>query len=450
MTTLKRRTVISSLWTVFSQASSQILRLISNLIMTRLLMPEMFGLMAIAQMLYFGLSLLSDVGLQQNLIQSKRSDDVRFVNSIWTAQIIRGIVVWCLGILTAVIVFFLAYFNVFPSQSVYADNQLPWLIVGSTANAFLTGFNSTRIAEKSRQLSLGRASFIPIISQFAGILVMILWAKLSPTVWALVVGSLIASSVNVLLSHTLIDGTPNHFLFDRNELREIYHFGKWMLLTSLMGFLANNADKIVLGALVDSTTLGVYSIAFLLMNSIKELLTRLIGSVVFPAMSEVYRNRPNDAKAIYYRFRQKFDILCFFLVGLLWALAPIIVNILYDQRYKQAGVMLSILAISLLDVRYYIADQCYIAQGKPKWLTPLIGLHVIAVFMLTPWFYSVWGISGAVWAIAISGFARVPVVYYLKRRSGLLDFSKEFIYVPSIIVGYFVGYCVEMGIVNFL
>lgn len=406
--------------------------------MTRLLMPEMFGLMTIAQLMYFGLSLISDVGLQQNLIQSHRNDE-RFINSIWTAQIIRGVFIWVMGILASIVVWGLAQFSFFPSHTVYANSLLPWLIVGSTANAFISGFTSTRIAEQSKKLSLGKSSFMSISSQLIGMIVMVVWAKVSPSVWALVIGSIVSSMTNVIFSHTLIKGTRNRIIIDRNELVEIFHFGKWILLTSLLGFLAMNADKIILGLLVDSTTLGVYSVAFMLMNAPKEILIRLVNGVVFPAMSEVYRSKPNEVASVYYKFRFKFDFICFTMVGFLFATGPTFVTLLYDARYDGAGLMLSILALSVLDVRYFIADQCYIAQGKPQWLTPLIGMHVLSVFIFTPICFHYWGVAGAVWAIALSGFARLPVVFYLKHISGLLDLKKELYFIPTILLGYGLG-----------
>jgi len=70
--------------------------------MTRLLAPDMFGLMALAGIFILGLNLLSDIGLKQILIQNKRSDD-QFVNTVWTMQVIRGWLIWLFSIIVSII-----------------------------------------------------------------------------------------------------------------------------------------------------------------------------------------------------------------------------------------------------------------------------------------------------------------------------------------------------------
>ena len=99
---LKRRAIWAGAWNVLSLVPSQVLRLGGNLIIARLLVPEMFGVMVIATTVSVLLHLLSDVGLRQNIIQSRRGDDPLFLNTAWTVQIIRGFVLFSLTLLLAV------------------------------------------------------------------------------------------------------------------------------------------------------------------------------------------------------------------------------------------------------------------------------------------------------------------------------------------------------------
>jgi O-antigen/teichoic acid export membrane protein len=68
--TLKNRVFIAGGWSVAGYGLSQAIRLGSNLLMTRLLVPDMFGLMAIAGTLMVGLAMFSDVGLRQSVVTS--------------------------------------------------------------------------------------------------------------------------------------------------------------------------------------------------------------------------------------------------------------------------------------------------------------------------------------------------------------------------------------------
>ena len=80
----------SSVWVFGGQMAGQVLRLISNLIMTRLLVPEMFGVMAVANTLIVGLQLCSYLGIHHNIIQSSRGDERIFLDTAWVLQIMRG------------------------------------------------------------------------------------------------------------------------------------------------------------------------------------------------------------------------------------------------------------------------------------------------------------------------------------------------------------------------
>ncbi|HBB84471.1 MAG TPA: polysaccharide biosynthesis protein, partial [Sulfitobacter sp.] len=88
------RALRSTSWIVLSYGGAQAIRLASNLILTRLLFPEAFGLMALIQVVIVGLTLFSDVGIGPSIAQSKRGDDRDFLNTAWTIQAIRGGCLW--------------------------------------------------------------------------------------------------------------------------------------------------------------------------------------------------------------------------------------------------------------------------------------------------------------------------------------------------------------------
>src|SRR4051812_39078328 len=88
--TLRTRIFNAGGWTIGGLALGHLIRLGTNLLMTRLLVPEAFGIMAIAALIMYGLALFSDLGLRQNIVQSARGNDVAFLNTAWMVQIMRG------------------------------------------------------------------------------------------------------------------------------------------------------------------------------------------------------------------------------------------------------------------------------------------------------------------------------------------------------------------------
>ena len=93
---MKARALRGSLLTSISFGSENILRLVSNLVLTRILFPEAFGLMVLVQMVFAGASMLSDVGIKSAIVQDKRGDDPVFLNTAWAVQILRGLLIWLL------------------------------------------------------------------------------------------------------------------------------------------------------------------------------------------------------------------------------------------------------------------------------------------------------------------------------------------------------------------
>lgn len=94
---LKSRAIRGSLWTLGGYGTSQLLRFASNLILTRLLFPEAFGLMSLVHIFLQGLEMFSDIGIAPNIIHSDRGDDPSFLNTAWTVQAIRGGGLWLLA-----------------------------------------------------------------------------------------------------------------------------------------------------------------------------------------------------------------------------------------------------------------------------------------------------------------------------------------------------------------
>ncbi|MCZ0901732.1 oligosaccharide flippase family protein, partial [Microcoleus sp. HI-ES] len=115
-----------------SYGSSQIIRFGSNLILTRLLLPELFGLMGLAYVFIAGINLFTDIGLGPSIIQNKRGEDPQFLNTAWTLQVIRSFFVWiCLVIITQ------------PVANFYEDPRLLWLVPIIGINSLIGGFKST-------------------------------------------------------------------------------------------------------------------------------------------------------------------------------------------------------------------------------------------------------------------------------------------------------------------
>jgi len=438
--TLRKRIIHSGAWVMSGHVFSQVLRLGSNLIMTRLLVPEMFGVMAIANVIMLGLSLMSDIGIHQHIIQSKRSDSEKFLNTAWVVKIIKGIILWIISLIVSWFLFLLAGYNILPAESVYSHPMLPYIIAVLSFTTVINGLASTKLGLANRNLAMAQVVKIELVSQFTGMVLMISWALIDRSIWALVSGALVSSLIKSILSHVALPGHNNKFYWDRESFYELFHFGKWIFLTSTLGFLMTNGDKLVLGGLLDTKLMGVYVIAFFMASAIQQVFGRIISRVALPAFSEVVRTRPDDLIKVYYKFRLPIDAIILFSVGVLFMAGHHIIDILYDERYQYAGDMLEILVLMLIAERFSLAGECFIALGRPKYLIPLIVPRLPIIYILLPVIYGYFGLEGALWVIAFNNTASLPILFWLKHKHGILDTKKELLVMIFLALGIAMGW----------
>ncbi len=443
---LKQRVLSASIWSLGGYGLSQVLRFGSNLLITRLLVPEMFGVMAIATVVMIGLAMFSDLGLKPSVVRSKRGNDPVFLNTAWVTQILRGLLLWCFALIASLLVYLANRIGMAPRGSVYTDTNLPFVIAVLSITAVIGGFESTKLLEGSRNLSLKRIAQIEVTSQIAGLLFMLGWAFIHRSIWALVAGAVCSGLIRTTLSHVWLPGAANRWQWDKSAFREIAHFGMWRFISSILGFFVNNGDRLLLGGLVDASSLGVYTIAFGIYASIDQFLSKIIVDVSFPALSEIVRERPADLKSRYYRFHIVIGSFAYLCSGVLIISGQTLIEFLYDRRYEQAGWMLELLAAALLTAPFRIAVQCFMALGLPHLLAYIGGIRLITLCLLTPIGFHFLGLAGALGGIVLSSFSWLPISIFYQIKYGLFDLRKEFLLLALALVGMAAGTIVNQTI----
>lgn len=420
--------------------ASQVVRFGTNLVMTRLLAPEMFGVMAIALTFMFGLTLFSDLGIRQNVVQSQRGDDPAFLGTAWAVQVLRGGVLFVFAITLAGVLLLFQSTGVVAASSVYADQMLPKVVAVLAFTALIAGFESINLATASRRLELGRATMLELIAQCVAIPVMLAWAAFDRSIWALVAGAVVAGLTRAILSHIFVHGPKVRWSWNGSAVSEILGFGKWIFLSSILGFFVMSADRLILGGLVGPDVLGMYAIAYLIISAVQQGLGKLSVGVALPALSEVFRRgSPDESRAMYYKGRLPFDLVSLFIAGFLWTTGETIISLLYDARYRQAGYILEVLALTLVVIRYDVAEKCFMAAGKPRYLTILNFMRLVLLCILMPLGFILGNLEGALWSLVLAAGMGALVVLMMTAREGLLDMRRELTVLPLFVVGAALG-----------
>jgi O-antigen/teichoic acid export membrane protein len=415
MTSLKKLAIRGTIWTIASYGLGQIIRFGGNLILTRLLAPQLFGLMTLVSIFIVGLHLFSDVGVGPSVVQNKRGDDPDFLNTAWTMQVIRSFIIWGFCILIA-----------FPLSQLYSEPQLLWLIPIVGFGSVISGFSSTASYTLERHMEMRRSTLFTLGSQVLSIVILIAWAKISPTIWALVLGSLVTSLISTIWSYYLIPGTRNRFTWDPDSVRDLFSFGQWIFLSTAITFLAEQVDRLMLGKLIPLETLGVYGVAYALADIPRQVLLAVSSRVLFPAFSKMV-DQPREvflAKIL----KNRMPLLLFAAVGIgiLVGCGDLFVKLLYDKRYGQASWMLPLMAIGIWPrVLTQTIDQVFFAMGQPRY--PTYGCLAKFVFMLgaLPLGFHFMGVPGAVIAVALNDIPFYVVIAEGLRREKLSSFKQD-------------------------
>jgi O-antigen/teichoic acid export membrane protein len=421
------RTVLrAGMVTLGAHVLSQLVRLCGNLILTRLLVPEAFGVMLVASVTMFGLTLLTDFGLRAMVIRSPHPDRPGFLNTVWTLQVLQGLVVASLLLVAGGLLAAASGTGMISSGSTLARPELPWVIAWMSVTALLAASESTKISVATRNLQLARIAAIDLGAQLVALAVMVTWARTTGGIGALVAGACVASACRTLATHLALEGHPNRFHYDPAIAREVFAFGAPILLTSCIGFAVAHGDKLLLGWLLPANAMGSYAVGFLLVAAFHDAAVRLMGQVALPAISSAVARDPGALRASYLRLRTKVDTFCLVVAGLLASCGDLVIALLYDERYSDAGTYLRILGVSLIGIRYRILGQVYFVIGRTRLL---LYEQISHLAVLIPGIFiglRIHGAIGAVWGVALSYlFAQLLNVFYLQRKLGLFSAELE-------------------------
>ena len=425
MTALKKLVLRGAFWTIFGYGASQIIRFASNLVLTRLLFPEFFGIMALVNIVIAGLTLFSDVGIGINIIQNKHGDEPQFLNTAWTIQVIRGFGLWLFCVLLA-----------HPVALLYNEPQLNWLIPIAGLGTVIAGFSSTALYTLERHMAVQRLTILEICAQVIQTIVMLTWAAFNSSIWALIGGSLIGAAIKMIWSYRLIPGQSNRFEWDKEATREIFSLGRWIFLSTALMFLAEQIDRLLLGKMFSLELLGIYTVALMLSDVPRQVTVALGMRVVMPAAAKLLDLPRSELRAKALRNRRYLLLALTGAMILLISFGDIATHILYDRRYAAAAWMLPILALGIWPrLLCATSEPVLSAMGKVQYMT--FGNVFRLVFTVTGILigFALLGNLGAIIAVALNDLFYYCVVSYGLHREGVGCLKQDAIMTGLLLLG---------------
>lgn len=316
---------------IVNTGAQSVLRLVSNIILARLLAPSAFALTAITALVLTGIQMVSDVGIS---ITALREGEMSRDNEdrLWTMQLIRGIGV---GILVAA--------AAIPIGWIYKDDRVRDVLLALALMPPLVGAQSLYPILAMGHRRLVPSTIVEVGGRIVSMMVSILVALVSPTVWALVIGTLAASAFAIFVSHSLAGRFPK-FVFDKEYIKYQWRFSRWIQTSSTLTFVGMQIDKALLPFLYGMTALGLYGIGATFAAIPAQVTQRWSSSVFYPLAVQLLKG---DAEARSRLIGVRKTMLIYSTIVSLTVMAgsPAFFLLLYQPRYHAAAYFAEILAV---------------------------------------------------------------------------------------------------------
>lgn len=413
--TLRKLAVRGAAWTVVGFGGAQVLRFAFNLVLTRLLYPELFGLMALAFTVIAGLNLFSDIGTLAIVVSNPRGADREFLNTVWTLQILRGLVL-------ATVFFLIAS----PVAAFYHDPRLEWVIRTVGLISIIAGFNAMTLFVLRRRMQVRQLVSLELGSQALSGAAMIVWAWISPGIVALIAGSFVSAAVRLIWGHLLEPRMSHRIALDHEALRILYAFGRWLWFAAILGYLASQVDRLILGKMLTLQMLGIYGVALAISELPRGLLGALSSYIIFPAYSQWSGFARADFRARIARSRWPLLAVAGVVVVALTVGGDVIIRLLYDRRYAQAGWMLPLLAIGIWpSALYQTIEGALVTVGKPRYGAFANLAKIIFTAAGIPLAFLWGGVAAAVMVVALNDMPAYGPIGYGLWREKLSNFGQD-------------------------
>jgi len=400
-----RRTAARLSWATGSFAVIQVIRMLNNVVLAHLLAPSLFGLMLIVNSVRTGVELISDVGINQNIVSNRLGHTREFYDTAWTLRAARGIV---LGTVCFSLAGVLAHF--------FEKPELNTILRVIALTFVFGGFMSASPALLQKKGSVARLSAFDITNAALSLIVYVILALITPTIWALVLGAIVASAINLLISYLIVPGTRHNFAVDSRSAKEILHFGKWIFFSSLVYFFAMNFDRLYFAKQIALTELGIYSIARSLSDMVSNVVIRASNMVVFPTVAAMGVGGA-ELRGRLLLARRMLLLIVAVLLSCFVALSDVVVRVLYDARYERASVFLPLLLISVwVSILSTVNDSLMLGTQRPSYPAMANLAKLLAFIVGVPVAFHFGGLPAAILILGVGETVRYVVLWSLARR----------------------------------
>lgn len=408
---MNRKIGAGVLWNLASLFLTRGASTIFMLFLARLLAPEAFGLVAMATVVFELANAFINSGLGAALIRSKEVSDAD-LNTVFYTNLALSLIAYAALFAGA------PYIAAFYSQPELTSLiQVMGLVVFINAaklvqTAVLSRRMDFKTQMKANTLSVVVSGCLAVAAAWSG------WA-----VWSLVIQMLSSALISALMLWLVSQWRPA-LQFSGESFSRLFRFGRNLLAEGLLSVLYQNSYVLVIGRFFSAELTGLYFLAKKVSNLISQQLTGAVQQATFPALSTLQ----DDNEALLHKYRQIMQLMMFLIapiMGLLAGLAPMLFELMFDERWAGAVPYLQLLCVvGALYPLHALNINLLNVKGRSD-LVLKVGF-VKKAFNLSLLFLAIpFGVLGIVISQVIGTFlALVPNTYFSARLVGYSLFDQ--------------------------
>jgi O-antigen/teichoic acid export membrane protein len=344
----------------------------STLILARLLLPEDFGIIAMASLVVMLLDVMLDLGVHMALIQNQQADAEDY-NTAWTIRLGQASAVALLVAAAA------------PLAAIYySDPRVEPVLWVMALGMFIAGWENIGTVDFQKHMEFGRDFRFVFAKRITGFVVTIALAFALRSYWAMVMGALAGRFAGVGFSYAMHAFRPR---FSLSRARAIFGVSQWILVKSLATWLSDNLHKLMVGRIASAPVMGAYALADDISAMPTNELLAPINRVMLPAFSRA-KDNPAEMRRLF-GMTQAMQAMIGLPAGVGLALiAPEAVPILLGDKWLAAIPFVQILAIAnALTALHASGNYLLMSMGRFSWSAMLQWVQVLAFLlcMVTVW-----------------------------------------------------------------
>ena len=283
---LKGKAVRGVFWSLIEQGGGQLTQFLTFLVLARLLAPEAFGLISLANIFIHFTQALVSAGFGDAIVQRKDLEKGHLDTAFWVNTGI-GTLLTAIGFLTAGLI--AQFFN---------EPGLAPIIKALSVNVLINSLSGTQGAILTRNLNFKVLTARRIISMLVGSAVGISMAAMNFGVWSLVAQSLVASIVGCLMLWRVSDWRPG-IEVSLKHFNDLFSFGINVFGIGLLVFFSRRIDDFLIGYFLGTTALGYYTVAYKIFLSLMQIIQESTRKVSFTAFSKL-QDQPDELRSALY------------------------------------------------------------------------------------------------------------------------------------------------------